>query len=77
MRIARMPGCNIAEELFVIIKTYVDADIQRFIRIDYTGGNLMLFHELETERMFLKNITTEDREFCFQQFSDPDITEYL
>lgn len=37
----------------------------------------MLFHAIETERLYLKNIAREDREFIFEQFSDPDVTEYL
>ena len=37
----------------------------------------MLFKNLETERLLLKNISTEDREFIFDHFSHPKVTEYL
>ncbi len=30
----------------------------------------MLFNELETERLFLKNINIDDKDFIFSQFSD-------
>lgn len=36
-----------------------------------------LFHELETERLILKNISKDDRDFIFHQFSNKDVTEYL
>ena len=36
-----------------------------------------MFNELETERLYLKNIAIEDKEFIFQQFSDDDINRYL
>jgi Acetyltransferases, including N-acetylases of ribosomal proteins len=37
----------------------------------------MLFHEIETERLFLKNISYEDREFILNEFSDDIINRYL
>lgn len=32
----------------------------------------MFFTDLETERLFLKNIETSDRNFIFSQFSDKE-----
>ena len=37
----------------------------------------MLFTELETERLVLKNISSNDRDFVFQQFSSNFINRYL
>jgi len=37
----------------------------------------MLFKELETERLILKNISTEDRDFIFAEFSTAIINKYL
>lgn len=37
----------------------------------------MLFHDLETARLKLKNISSIDRDFIFKQFSDQHITRYL
>lgn len=37
----------------------------------------MFYTDLDTERLFLKNISEEDREFIFSQFSDKDVTRYL
>ncbi|QVK18549.1 GNAT family N-acetyltransferase [Mycoplasmatota bacterium] len=37
----------------------------------------MLFNDLETERLFLKNITIDDRDFIFSQFSDDVVNRYL
>ncbi len=37
----------------------------------------MFFTNLETERLFLKNIDTSDREFIFSQFSDDVVNKYL
>ncbi len=37
----------------------------------------MFFTELETKRMQLKNISRDDREFMFRQFSDSDVSRYL
>lgn len=37
----------------------------------------MLFKSLETERLILKNIDENDREFIFSQFSDDDVNEFL
>lgn len=37
----------------------------------------MFFYELETERLLLKNISYEDREFIFNQFSNESINRYL
>lgn len=36
-----------------------------------------MFKELETERLWLKNISKEDKEFIFEQFSNDDINKYL
>lgn len=37
----------------------------------------MFFNELETERLILKNIGSEDRDFILKQFSDAAINQYL
>lgn len=37
----------------------------------------MLFKELETERLILKNISFEDRDFILDQFSNMTINKYL
>jgi ribosomal-protein-alanine N-acetyltransferase len=37
----------------------------------------MLFKELETNRLFLKNISSEDRDFILAQFSNDEVTRYL
>ena len=37
----------------------------------------MFFEELETERLRLKNISPEDRDFILTQFSDESVTRYL
>lgn len=37
----------------------------------------MLFCDLETERLLLKNISTEDTEFIYSQFSDSTVNRYL
>jgi RimJ/RimL family protein N-acetyltransferase len=37
----------------------------------------MFFRELETERLFLKNISTDDREFIFAHFSNEEVNKYL
>lgn len=37
----------------------------------------MLFHEIETERLLLKNISYEDRAFILNQFSNDSINRYL
>ncbi len=37
----------------------------------------MLFKELETKRLILKNICFDDREFIFDQFSNASINQYL
>ncbi len=36
-----------------------------------------MFTELETERLYLKNISRDDREFILAQFSDDEVNEYL
>ena len=36
-----------------------------------------MFKEIETERLWLKNICYEDIEFIFEQFSNDDINRYL
>lgn len=41
------------------------------------GGERMFFRELETERLFLRNISPADREFVFAQFSDAMVNRYL
>ncbi|HKM35152.1 MAG TPA: GNAT family N-acetyltransferase [Lachnospiraceae bacterium] len=40
-------------------------------------NNELFFHDLESERLLLKNISYEDRDFIFKQFSDADVTKYL
>ena len=37
----------------------------------------MFFREIETNRLFLKNISLEDREFIYAQFSNEETTRYL
>lgn len=37
----------------------------------------MLFNNIETERLILKNISKEDRNFIYSQFSDDVVTRYL
>lgn len=37
----------------------------------------MLFKELETDRLFLKNISRYDREFILKQFSNDEVNRYL
>lgn len=37
----------------------------------------MLFNDIKTERLVLKNITIDDRNFIFNQFSDDVVTKYL
>ena len=37
----------------------------------------MLFNNLETERLLLKNINIDDRDFIFSQFSDDVVNKYL
>lgn len=37
----------------------------------------MLFKDIETQRLFLKNIGTDDREFIFSQFSNEVVNKYL
>jgi ribosomal-protein-alanine N-acetyltransferase len=37
----------------------------------------MLFREIETDRLLLKNISSDDREFIFSQFSDDEVNKFL
>ena len=37
----------------------------------------MFFKELETDRLFLKNISKKDRDFIFTQFSNHEVNRYL
>ena len=37
----------------------------------------MFFRELETDRLFLKNISPVDRDFIFTVFSNDDVNRYL
>ena len=37
----------------------------------------MFFRDLETDRLFLKNISSDDREFVFTQFTDGRVNQYL
>jgi ribosomal-protein-alanine N-acetyltransferase len=37
----------------------------------------MFFRELETDRLFLKNILSNDRDFIFTVFSNDDVNKYL
>jgi ribosomal-protein-alanine N-acetyltransferase len=37
----------------------------------------LFFTELETARMLLKNISVEDRDFIYAQFSDDEVNRYL
>lgn len=36
-----------------------------------------MYHDLETERLLLKSISSEDSEFILSQFSDDDVNQYL
>lgn len=40
-------------------------------------NNKMFFKELETDRLFLKNISMYDRDFILAQFSDNEVNRYL
>lgn len=37
----------------------------------------MVFNELDTHRLLLKNLAEEDNKFILSQFSDKDVNEYL
>lgn len=37
----------------------------------------MIFHEIETERLLLKNISYEDKDFILKQFSSDSINRFL
>ena len=37
----------------------------------------MFFKELQTDRLFLKNISSDDRDFIFTVFSNDDVNRYL
>ena len=37
----------------------------------------MFFNNIETERLFLKNISSDDRDFIFSEFSDDIVNRYL
>ena len=37
----------------------------------------MFFKELETDRLFLKNISSQDRDFVLAQFSNDEVNKYL
>lgn len=37
----------------------------------------MFFHDLETDRLILENISAEDRDFIFNHFSDAVVNRYL
>jgi ribosomal-protein-alanine N-acetyltransferase len=37
----------------------------------------MFFRELETDRLFLRNISPDDRDFIFTVFSNDDVNKYL
>lgn len=37
----------------------------------------LFFKELETERLHLKNIGSDDREFIYKQFTNDDVNKYL
>lgn len=43
----------------------------------WIGGTNMFFNNLETERLLLKNIDFDDRDFIFSQFSDDVVNRYL
>ncbi len=36
-----------------------------------------MFTDLETDRLYLKSISTDDRDFIFRQFSDEQVNRYL
>ena len=37
----------------------------------------ILFQRLETERLILRQLTMDDKEFIFRQFSDPEVCRYF
>ena len=37
----------------------------------------MFYNDLETERLLLKNISKDDRDFIFSQFSNEEVSRYL
>ncbi len=37
----------------------------------------MFFQEMDTERLFLKNISVDDRDFIYQQFENVHVNKYL
>lgn len=41
------------------------------------GEYIMFFHEIETERLLLKNISYEDRNFILDHFSNDTVNRYL
>lgn len=45
--------------------------------IIFVGRTEMIFKELETKRLLLKNIAMDDADFILSQFSDNDVNEYL
>jgi ribosomal-protein-alanine N-acetyltransferase len=50
---------------------------KRYAALQIQAGSNMIFRELETERLFLRNISEDDRDFIFRQFSNDDINRYL
>lgn len=40
-------------------------------------GAVMIFKELYTERLILRNISSDDREFIFKQFRNDTVNQYL
>lgn len=37
----------------------------------------MFFNNIETDRLFLKNISSDDRDFIFSEFSNDVVNRYL
>ena len=62
-----------------LIKDYTVA----IVMLIYKGSNLwfeeavMIFKELETERLYLKNIGYDDIPFIFKEFSTDEVNDYL
>jgi [ribosomal protein S5]-alanine N-acetyltransferase len=52
-------------------------DSNRDVKPLINRRNRMLFTNIETERLLLKNISLNDREFIFDQFSNDYINRYL
>jgi ribosomal-protein-alanine N-acetyltransferase len=55
---------------------------RNFLRRSRNTRNIMtetspIFPDLETDRLILRQLTMDDDDFMFKQFSDPQVTQYL